>query len=118
MTKSPDNPRRTLSHFKRLSREGKALLSDRPLDELAHAKWFERTRRYLEQKMPEVQILPPDQLISVKMPNPLSPTYRQPHQLDAAIHRCDQGRKLTQQMLAIVASATERIELRLETDNK
>ena len=118
MTDSTDNPRRTLSHLKRLTREGQALLHDGPLDELGHAKWFDRARRYLERKIPEVQILPVDQLISVKMPNFLSPTYKRPHPLDAAMSRSEQGQKLILKMLAIIASATERMELRLEAEDQ
>lgn len=118
MTESRDNPRRTLSHLKRLTRDGKALLHDRPLDELAHAKWFDRARRYLERKMPDVRILPPDQLISVRMPNLLSPTYKRPHPLDAAMSRSQQGQKLNRKMLTIIASAIERLELTLESEDK
>jgi len=118
MTDSRDNPKRTLSHLKRLSREGRALLNDRPHDELAHAKWFDRARRYLERKMPGVRMLPPDQLISVKMPNLMDPTYRRPHPLDAARSRSEQGCKLTLKMLGIVASATERLELQLELEGR
>lgn len=67
MSESQDNPKRTLSHLRRLTRDGQTLLHDRPLDEWAHAKWLYRAERYLERKMPEVQVLPPDQLISIKM---------------------------------------------------
>ena len=116
MKESQDNPKRTLSHLKRLTREGRVLLHDRPLDELAHAKWFDRAKRYLERKMPDVQVLPPDQLISIRMPDLLSPSYKRPHPLDAAMSRSQQGQKLIQKMLAIIASATERLELRIETE--
>ncbi len=118
MTESRENPKRTLGHLKRLTREGRVLLDERPLDELAHAKWSDRAKRYLARKMPDVQILPPDQLISVKMPNLLSPSYRRPHPLDAAMSRSRQGQKLIQKMLGIIASATERLELRLEGDGR
>jgi len=79
-------------------------------------KWFERAKRYLGRKMPEVVILPCDQLISVRMPKFLSPSYKRPHPLDAAMSRCEQGQKLIQQMLGIIASAIERLELRMETE--
>ncbi|MBL7076299.1 MAG: hypothetical protein ISS31_02405 [Kiritimatiellae bacterium] len=115
MTQSRDNPNRTLSHLKRLTREGRALLDERPLDELAHAKWFDRAERYLERKMPDVQVLPPDQLISIKMPDLMSPTYRRPHPLDAAMGRSEQSQKLIQKMLGIIASARERLELQIES---
>ena len=118
MSELRHNPRRTLSHLKRLTREGKALLHDRPLDEIAHAKWFDRAHRYLERKMPDVHILPPDQLISIRMPNLLSSTYKRPHPLDAAMSRSEQGQKLNRKMLAIIASATERLEMKLETEGK
>ena len=118
MTESRDNPKRTLSHLKRLTREGRALLEERPLDELARAKWSDRARRYLNRKMPGVQVLPPSQLIDARMPNFLSPTYRPPHPLDAAISRNRQGRKLSQKMLSILASAIERLELRLELEGQ
>ena len=117
MTESQDNPKRTLSHLRRLTRDGQALLHDRPLDEWAHAKWLDRAERYLERKMPEVQVLPPDQLISIKMPNLLSPDYRKPHPLDAAMSRSEQGQKLIQKFLTIIASAIERLELTLESQN-
>jgi len=94
------------------------MLHDRPLDELTHAKWFDRARRYLARKMPDVQILPPDQLISVTMPDLLSPTYKRPHPLDAAMSRSEQGQKLIRKMLAIIASAIERLELRLESEGQ
>jgi hypothetical protein len=116
MTESRDNPKRTLAHLKRLTREGRALLGERPLDELAHAKWFGRAERYLERKMPDVRVLPPDQLISIKMPDLMSPTYRRPHALDAAMSRSEQSQKLIQKMLGIIASATERLELQLESE--
>jgi hypothetical protein len=116
MTESRDNPKRTLSHLKRLTRDGQALLHDRPLDEWAHAKWVDRAKRYLERKMPDVQVLPLDQLISIKMPDLLSPNYRKPHPLDAAMSRCEQGQKLIQKFLAIIASAIERLELTLESE--
>ncbi len=116
MTESRDNPKRTLGHLKRLSRDGRTLLHERPLDELGNAKWFDRAKRYLERKMPEVKILPPDQLISVRMPNFLGPSYKRPHPLDAAMSRCEQGQKLIQQMLGIIASAIKRLELRMETE--
>ncbi|MBT3194481.1 MAG: hypothetical protein HN341_18190 [Verrucomicrobia bacterium] len=116
MTESRDNPRCTLSHLKRLTREGSALLHDRPLDELAHAKWLDRAEKYLERKMPDVQVLPPDQLISIKMPNLLSPNYSKPHPLDAAMSRSEQGQRLIQKFQAIIASAIERLELTLESE--
>lgn len=47
MTKSIDNPRRTLSHLNRLMREGDVLVEQRPLDEITHAKWIDRARKYL-----------------------------------------------------------------------
>jgi len=118
MPEPRDNPKRTLSHLKRLTREGQTLLREWPLDELARARWFDRARRYLNRKMPDVQVLPPDQLIDVRMPNFLSPTYRQPHPLDAAMSRNRQGHKLSQKMLSIIASAIERLELRLELERE
>ena len=118
MTESRDNSKRTLGHLKRLTREGRALLDERPLDELAHAKWFDRAERYLARKMPDVRVLPPDQLISIEMPDLMSPTYKRPHPLDAAMSRSEQGQKLNRKMLAIIASATERLELKLETEDK
>ncbi len=114
MTESRDIPKRTLGHLKRLSRDGRTLLHERPLDELAHAKWLDRAKRYLDRKMPEVQVLPPDQLIPVRMPNFLSPSYKQPHPLDAAMSRFEQRQKLIQKMLGIIASAIEMLELRME----
>ena len=116
MTKTPDNTKRTLSHLKRLTREGRVLLDERPLDELAQAKWFDRAQRYLEHKMPDVQVLPPDQLISIEMPDLMSPSYRPPHPLDAAMSRSEQTQRLTQKMLGIIASATEKLELKLESE--
>jgi hypothetical protein len=116
MKKSLDNPKRTLSHLKRLTREGMALLDECPLDEWAHAKWLDRAERYLECKMPDVQVLPPDQLISIKIPNLLNPDYAKPHPFDAAISRSEQGQKLIQKYLTIIASAIERIELKLESE--
>ena len=68
--------------------------------------------------MPGVRMLPPDQLISVKMPNLMDPTYRRPHPLDAARSRSEQGCKLTLKMLGIVASATERLELQIELEGR
>jgi hypothetical protein len=116
MTETRDNTKRTLSHLKRLIREGRVLLEKHPLDELAHAKWFDRAERYLDRKMPDVQVLPPDQLISIKMPDLMSPTFRLPHPLDAAMSRSEQSQRLIQKMLGIIASATERLELQLETE--
>jgi len=116
MTQSTDNPRRTLGHLKRLTREGQELLDNRPLDELAHAKWIMRTMNYLARKMPEVQVLPLHQLISLEMPNTLDPGYKRPHPLDAAMRRNDQGQQIIQKLLAVLASARERLELQLETD--
>lgn len=92
------------------------MLNEHPLDEVKHAKWFDRAERYLARKMPDVQVLPPAQLISIKMPDLMSPTHRQPHPLDAAMSRSEQGQKLTKKMLGIIASATERLELQLETE--
>ena len=118
MTESRGNPKQTLRHLKRLAREGRALLRDWPLDELAHAKWLDRAKRYIERTMPDVQVLPPDQLISIKMPDLLSPTYKQPHPMDAALRRSEQGQKLVQMFLAIIASAIERLELTLESGDQ
>lgn len=41
------NPRRILGHLKRLMREGDEMLHDQPLDEVAHAKWCDRTEKYM-----------------------------------------------------------------------
>jgi hypothetical protein len=75
------------------------------LDEIAHAKWYDRAERYLDRNMPHVQVLPPDQLISIKMPDLMSPTHKRPHPLDAAMSRSEQSQKLIQKMLSIIASA-------------
>ena len=116
MTESQDNPKRTLSHLKRLTREGRVLLHERPLDELARARWLDRTKRYLQRKMPDVQVLPAYQLVSVRMPDLLGPSYKPPHPLDAAMSRNEQGHKLIQKMLCIIAIAIERLELRMENE--
>lgn len=116
MSKSQNNPRRTLGHLKRLRREGTDLLDNRPLDELAHAKWIHRVINYIPRKMPEVTILPLDQLVDAKMPNLLDPRYHRPHPLDAAMSRADGGQKLIRKLLVILASAQERLELALEAD--
>ncbi|MBT3382053.1 MAG: hypothetical protein HN742_19720 [Lentisphaerae bacterium] len=114
MTQSADNPRRTLSHLKRLMREGDELVEQRPLDELAHAKWLDRARKYLERKIPEMEIPPPWELSRTPFPDLLSRDYRPPHPIDAALARAESGRDLMGQMMVFIAHAAERLEAELE----
>ena len=118
MTVSRNDSRRTLAHLRRLTREATELLQSRPLDELAHARWIERTLNYVHRKMPGVKILPLDQLVPVTMPDLLRPGFRLPHPLDAAMRRSNHGQQLIRKLRAILASAMERLELELETDGK
>lgn len=116
MSETRDNPKRTLSHLKRLTRDGLSLVEQRPLDEMAHAYWLERAERYLKRKMPEVHVPTASELIPTRMPNLLSAAYKPPHPLDAAMSRSQKGQRLIQKMLGIIASAIERLELRIETE--
>ena len=106
--------KRILSSIRRLRRDGELLLRERPLDEIAHAKWIDRADRYLRKRVPETHIAPLNQLAPVQMPNLLSPNYRKPHPADSALARADSGRRLAEKYLAICASAQERLELKLD----
>jgi len=108
--------RRILASLRRLRRDGETLLRERPLDEIAHAKWIERAQRYLQKRMPDVHVAPPDELVPVQMPALLDPAYRRPHPTDAAFARANSGRELAEKHFAIIASAEERLELKVETE--
>jgi hypothetical protein len=120
MTDPEQDARRTLGHLKRLIREGEDLARDRPLDELAHAKWFERATNYVRRKMPAVTIPPLSQLVpaNARMTNWLAPGYRAPHPVDAAMTRARKGRELMSQMVIVLASAVERLELEIEDPSR
>jgi hypothetical protein len=120
MADSGKDARRTLGHLKRLIREGEDLARDRPLDELAHARWFERATNYIRRKMPAVAIPPLPQLVpaNVRMPDLLAPGYRAPHPIDAAMTRARKGRELMSQMVIVLASAIERLELEIEGQSR
>lgn len=118
MNESQDNPRRTLGHLRRLRRDGKDLINTRPLDEIAHAMWCDRMKKYLQRKMPDVRIPPPHELVPVNMPNLLAPDYHPSHPIDAAFRRATSGGQLVQAYLTILASAIERFELEWDTDGK
>ena len=113
---SRPSTRRVLSSIRRLRRDGEVLLRERPLDEMAHAKWIDRADRYLRKRVSDARILPSDQLVPVKMPNLLAPDFRKPHPFDAAAARAESGRRLAEKYLAICASAEERLELQLEQE--
>lgn len=89
-------------------------MHERPLDEVAHAKWIDRADRYLRKRVPDATIAPLEQLEPIEMPNLLDPAYRRPHPADAALARADSGRRLAEKYLAICASVQERLELQLE----
>ena len=118
MRKTQDNPRRTLGHLKRLMREGEDLLLSRPLDEFAHALWYDRAEKYLNRKMPELKIPPPDQLVSIEMPDLLASGHQRSHPIDAAFARASTGGELVGKLMAILASAIERLELKLESEEE
>ena len=108
------NARQTLGHLKRLTREGRALLHDRPLDEWAHARWIERADRYLRRQIPGIDIPSALQLVPHRIPDLLDPNHEPPHPIDAAMGRCQHGRQLVEKYLVILARATEQLELNIE----
>jgi len=113
---STPSTRHILSSIRRLRRDGERLLHERPLDEIAHAKWIDRADRYLRKRVSDARILPADQLVPVRMPNLLAPEFCKPHPFDAAAARAESGRKLAEKYLVICASAQERLELRIEQE--
>ncbi len=113
---SKPSTRRILSSIHRLRRDGETLLRERPLDEIAHAKWTDRADKYLRKRMPNVHIAPPYELEPVTIPNFLDPSYRPSHPMDSALARTEAGKRLAQKYLSILASAQERLELKLETE--
>lgn len=114
MNESANNPRRTLSHFKRLVREGEDLAEHRPLDEVANTKWLQRAIRYVSRKMPDVTIASPSDACPVEMRNLLDTDYEPPDPSDAAVARAESGRALMRQRLVILAHAIEQLEAKLE----
>ena len=116
MRTSVDNPRRTLGHLKRLMREGDELLEQRPLDEIAHAKWLDRARKYLERKIPGLEIPPPWELTGKIPVNPFSPDFKHTSPLEGTLARAESGRNLMGHMMVFIAHGIERIEAQLEVD--
>jgi len=116
MTQSTGNPRRTLGHLKRLMREGDDLVEQTPLDEIAHAKWMDRAQRYLERKIPGMEIPPLWKLHPTPLPDLLDPDLRTPDPIDATLTRAERGRDLVGQLMVFLAHAIENLEADLEAN--
>ena len=97
-------------------REGDELVEQRPLDEIAHAKWYDRARKYLERKTPGLKIPPPWELTGRIPPNWMSPDFKRKSPAEAALARAESGRDLMGHMMVFIAHGIERIEAKLEPD--
>lgn len=114
MKDTPANPRRVLSHLKRLMREGDIILHEHPHDELSHALWDNRVTKYIQCKMPDVQILQVDELVPTVMPDLMDRNRHVSSPKDSARIRAKSSRDLMKKYLTILASAIERLELQIE----
>ena len=99
-------------------REGNETFHDRPFDEIAHAKWIERTENYIQRRMPDVRIPSCNEVLPIDIPDLLDPNYRKSDPFDATIARTDSGRNLAEIFITMLASAIERLELEIENEDK
>ncbi len=100
-----------------MMREGEDLIENKPLDEFAHAKWSDRVQKYLNRKLPEIEIPAPWKLMGVP-PNPLSNDRQQKDPIDSKLARTENGKQEMRHMMVFLARGIERLEFYLETEDR
>ena len=103
-----------LNHLRRVQIEGESLLTEKPLDELTHARWCIKVEKYLEAKFHAPQNYKMDIVSGYQMPNPLDSNTQNVDYVEWVVSRADAGRELTQSWMNCVSSAIERLELYLD----